>query len=195
MELGLASADRVLMVCTEKYVEKANSGSGGVGFEKMIVTADLLKTIDSNKIIPLVRQSGSRSVPMFLRSKLFLDFSRPDQFEFSFDELIRDLHNCPLFEKPAVANNTFVPTSETPPSRVGDGVLQVMKIVVKKFDSQSWDHVNYGDLLVNARMSRIMFDLYVEQAQSEGLVTQDRDKDIRLTSKGKHYAIQHKLIA
>lgn len=70
-----------------------------------------------------------------------------------------------------------------------------MKIVVKKFESQAWDHVNYAELLGDARMSRIMFDLYVAQAKSEGLLSQDSDKDVRLTAKGKHYAVQHKLIA
>lgn len=194
METGLASADRVLMVCTEKYIEKANSGAGGVGYEKMIVTADLLKTIDSNKVIPLIRQNGGHAVPMFLRSKLFLDFSRADQFEFSFDELIRTLHNAPLFEKPAVSNSPFVPTSETPPNRTGDGVLEVMRVVVKHFESHSVDFMTYGYLIRDAPMSRIMFDVYVEQAKSEGLVTQDMDKDLRLTEKGKHYAIQHRLI-
>ena len=160
----------------------------------MIVTADLLKTIDSNKVIPVIRQSGGHVVPTFLRSKLFLDFSRPDQFEFSFDELIRTLHNSPLFEKPEIANNPFTATSEISPNRAGDGVLEIMKLVVEQFENQTWDHVNYGELITQARMSRIMFDFYVEQAKSEGLLTQDRDKDLRLTVKGKHYAIQHKII-
>lgn len=195
MERGLASADRVLMVCTERYVEKANSGAGGVGYEKMIVTADLLKTIDSNKVIPLIRQSGGHAAPTFLRTKLFLNFSRPDDFEFSFDELVRALHNAPLFEKPPVANNPFTPTSETPPNRIGDGVLLVMSLVVNLFERQAQDYINYAELLAHAKMSRIMFDLYVEQAKSEKLITQDIDKDLRLTTKGKHYAIQHKLIA
>lgn len=194
MERGLLAADRVLMVCTDKYVEKANAGAGGVGYEKMIVTADLLKKIDSNKVIPLIRQSGSHNVPTFLRSKLFLDFSRPDEFEFSFDELIRTLHNAPLFEKPAIANNPFTAVSATPPNRVGDGVLEIMKAVVNMFEDQPWDHIVYRELLKQATMSRIMLDLYVEQAKSEGLLTQDSDKDIYLTAKGKYYAIQHKLI-
>lgn len=43
MDRGMNSADRVLMVCTDNYVGKANSGVGGVGYERMIVTADLLK--------------------------------------------------------------------------------------------------------------------------------------------------------
>ena len=194
MEQGLASADRVLMICTDKYVEKANSGAGGVGYEKMIITADLLKRIDSNKVIPLIRQSGSHNVPTFLQSKLFLDFSRPDQFEFSFDELIRTLHNAPLYEKPVIANNPFTPVSETPPNRVGDGVLEVMKLVVTIFESQSSDFIKYNEIIARARMSRIMFDLYVEEAKSAGFVVQEKTKSLRLTNKGKHYAIQHKLI-
>ena len=36
METNLIESDRVLMVCTEKYVQKANAGLGGVGYEKMI---------------------------------------------------------------------------------------------------------------------------------------------------------------
>ncbi|MBK1890776.1 toll/interleukin-1 receptor domain-containing protein [Undibacterium sp. 14-3-2] len=194
MELGLTTADRILMICTDKYVEKANLGAGGVGYEKMIITADLLKTIDSQKVIPLIRQNGSHDVPAFLRSKLFLDFSRPDQFEFSFDELIRTLHDAPLYEKPAIANNPFTPVSETPPNRTGDGVLIVMKLVVAQFESQAVDYINYSKLIARAPMSRIMFDLYVNDAKSEGLITQDNDKDLRLTNKGKHYAIQHKLL-
>jgi|ERR1043166_170844 hypothetical protein len=100
MERHLAAADRVLMVCTENYVKKANAGAGGVGYEKMIITADLLKSIDSNKVIPIIRQTGTHNVPVFLKSKLFLDFSRLDQFEFGFDELVRTLHDAPLFVKP-----------------------------------------------------------------------------------------------
>lgn len=161
----------------------------------MIVTSDLLKGIDSNKIIPIIRQSGTHNVPTFLRSKLFLDFSRPDQFEFSFDELIRTLHGAPLFEKPAVASNPFTPVSATPPNRVGDGVLTIMKYIVEKFEKQSSDFVNYGSLNAAIPMSRIMMDIYIEDAKSQALVTQDTDGDLRLTPKGKMYAIEHKLIA
>ncbi|MBN3174544.1 toll/interleukin-1 receptor domain-containing protein [Pectobacterium brasiliense] len=191
MEQGLISADRILMVCTDKYVEKANSGAGGVGYEKMIVTADLLKTIDSNKVIPLIRQSGHFNVPNFLRSKLFLDFSHPDQYEFSFDELIRALHNAPLYEKPPVANNPFVPISQTPPNRTGDGVLEV---IVEQFENQASERISYGRLIMQAPMSRIMLDLYIEEAKSLGLITQDIINDVILTTNGKNYAVNHKLV-
>lgn len=34
METQLEAADYVLMICTDKYVKKANAGEGGVGYEK-----------------------------------------------------------------------------------------------------------------------------------------------------------------
>jgi hypothetical protein len=40
MTNNLANADRVLMICTPNYVEKANEGKGGVGVERMILTAE-----------------------------------------------------------------------------------------------------------------------------------------------------------
>ena len=73
MEQGLIAADCVLMICTDKYVEKANAGAGGVGYEKMIVTADLLKTIDSNKVIPLIRQVGATTFrPSFVQNYFWI---------------------------------------------------------------------------------------------------------------------------
>ena len=79
METQLAASDYVLMICTNRYVEKANAGVGGVGYEKMIITSDLMKRIDSNKVIPLIRQQGSHDLPTFLKSKLFIEFSKPER--------------------------------------------------------------------------------------------------------------------
>jgi predicted transcriptional regulator len=193
MEQHLAGADRVLMVCTNRYVEKANTGSGGVGYEKMIITADLLKTIDSNRVIPIIRQSGTHTVPTFLKTKLFLDFSRDDQLEFSFDELARTLHNAPLFVKPPIGHNPFLSVAAAQPERTGDAILELMKVVVDAFNHQSQDYMNYGSLLDRIGTSRLMFDLIIQDAKAEGLITQDSDHDLRLTDKGKHYARHHKL--
>jgi hypothetical protein len=33
---GIQTADRVLLICTEQYVSKAEAGSGGVGYERLI---------------------------------------------------------------------------------------------------------------------------------------------------------------
>lgn len=194
MERNLADADRVLMICTEEYVRKANAGTGGVGYEKMIVTANLMKTIDSRKVIPLIRQAGTRLVPTFLGSKLFLDFSRDDSFEFSFDELIRDLHGKPLYTKPPIANDPFTPVSATPPEKTGDGVREVMSIVVSFFESSNSNLLQYAQIIKMAPMSRIMFDIYLSQAIDQKLIVRPVQGFVELTDLGKQYAIKHKLI-
>jgi len=194
MEKNLAAADRVLMICTNKYVAKANAGTGGVGYEKMIVTADLMKSVDSTKVIPVIRQNGTHSVPTFLSSKMYLDFSREEQFEFSYDELLRSLHGAPLFVKPPVASNPFTPVSATPPEKTGDGVRQVMELVVEAFEKSSSDMLQYSQILSKASMSRIMFDIFLQQAVSKGLVHQPISGFVTLTARGKEYAIEHKLV-
>jgi len=52
MEGGLSSADRVLMICTERYVEKAAGALGGVGYEKMIVTAEIIRDLERRNTSP-----------------------------------------------------------------------------------------------------------------------------------------------
>lgn len=48
----------MVLVCTDSYVNKAVAGSRGVGYERLIVTAELVQNIDTKKFIPLVRNNG-----------------------------------------------------------------------------------------------------------------------------------------
>jgi hypothetical protein len=194
MERNLAAADRVIMVCTEKYVQKANAGTGGVGYEKMIVTSDLMKSIDSNKVVPIVRQAGTHDVPTFLKSKLFVDFSRDADFEFSFDELVRALVGAPLFKKPPLGNNPFKPVSEAGVERTADALVDLMRILVSKFEGSPHPWVLYRDVRAQSRMSRVMLDLTIKQAVDLGVIKLDRSGDLYLTDAGKHFAVEHKLI-
>jgi len=193
METNLAASDYVLMICTDRYVEKANSGVGGVGYEKMIVTSDLIKNIDFNKVIPIIRQSGTRNVPTFLKTKLFIDFSRLDDFEFSYDELIRTLHNAPLYVKPKIGNSPFTPLDNIRPEKSGDALKQFMTIVVDDFEKGK-DFSEYKSILARAKISRIMLDTLILEAVEKKLINRDSYGDLYLTTKGKFYAIEHKIV-
>ena len=59
MEIGVRDSDRVLVICTDSYVGKANAGEGGVGYERMIVTAQLVQNLGTNKFNPY-NSSGIR---------------------------------------------------------------------------------------------------------------------------------------
>ena len=193
MEVHLADSDYIIMVCTDTYVDKANKGVGGVGYEKMIITADLLTNIDSNKIIPIIKQSGTHNVPTFLKTKLFIDFSRDSDYEYSFDELVRTFHDAPLFEKPEIGNNPFTPVEDMRPEKTGDALRELMAVVVSDFErGEDWS--NYREIIRKIAISRIMLDSLIEEAKQQGLVTQDPDKDLRITDRGKFYAVEHKLV-
>lgn len=193
METHLSDSDYVVMVCTDKYVEKANSGIGGVGYEKMIITADLLSSIDSNKVVPVIRQFGTYNVPTFLKTKLFVNFSKDDDYEFSYDELVRTFHGAPLFKKPDIGNNPFTPISDFPPEKTGDPIRELMAYVIRDFENGE-NYTVYKNMVRKVGMSRIMLDMLIEEAASQRLIRVDRDGDLYLESAGKKYAIQHKLV-
>jgi hypothetical protein len=194
MERNLSRVDRVIMVCTEKYVFKANSGTGGVGYEKMIVTSELMKSIDSNKVVPIVRQSGAFLMPTFLKTKLFIDFSAQADQEFAFDELVRTLVGAPLFKKPPLGNSPFKPASDTIVERTSDAVRELMQAVVSGYERTSADHVKYSVVFNMLHISRILLELVTKQAVAQGLITVDGDGDFWITEDGKSYAIKHKLV-
>lgn len=197
METHLAAADRVLMICTEKYVKKANAGEGGVGYEKMIVTADLMRNISSSKVIPLIRQVGGQAlVPTFLSTKLYLNFA-DENFEFSFDELVRSLHRAPLFVKPPIGEK---PNFDKPPiaEERQDPIRFGMQLFVDLMELHSnRRYVAYSELTELAQqrgMSRIYFDSVLSQLIGRHLVATTRIQDTYgLTTSGLSYALEHKL--
>lgn len=113
MANGIATADRVLLICSEKYVQKAEAGKGGVGYERLIVTGELVQTIDTKKFLPLVRENASRKTPNFLGPRLFVDFSSDTDYGPRLEELAREIHGIPAASKPPLGINPYagvVPT-------------------------------------------------------------------------------------
>lgn len=59
MENGLSYSKLLICICSEDYVIKSNSSTGGVGYEKNIIVQPLLKNSSINHIIPLIRNNNS----------------------------------------------------------------------------------------------------------------------------------------
>lgn len=194
METELESCDNVLMICTESYVTKANAGEGGVGYEKMIMTSTLLKTIDSNKVIPIIRQTGNSLRATFLKSKLYIDFSNDEGVEYSLDELLRTLLNSPLYEKPEIGKNPFVPMEHSKPDRTADGLKEVMSTFSSAFENNTSDYVTISKLLPHTKMHRLTFDRYISLAMKEGLIGEKLPQWYIVTEKGYDYLVAHSIV-
>ncbi len=194
METELARSDFAIMVCTERYVEKANAGKGGVGYEKMIMTSSLLQKINSNKVIPIVRQSSKSKLPTFLGSKIYIDFSSDEDVEYSLDELLRTLLGAPLFEKPAIGNNSFKPLNASKPDRASDGVKETMVAIAEAFNNSTDELIHLRDMLKYTDMHRLTFDKYLSIAINDKLMNKDSIDRYRVTNKGIEYLISHGII-
>ena len=106
IEHSIKHSDRVLVICTDRYVKKANDREGGVGYEVQIVTAQLVQDLGVDKFIPVIRQaSGEEKTPAFLGTRVYADFRSDGQFESEFDKLIHELHRMPI--KPPLGKNPF----------------------------------------------------------------------------------------
>ena len=108
MENGLSSSALVLCVCSENYVQKVDSGTGGSGYEGMIMTQGLLQNAKAEYVIPIVRNNPSgRKVPLAFSSKLYTDFSDDSNYVARYQELLERIYGEDTKKKPPLGKNPF----------------------------------------------------------------------------------------
>ena len=193
MEQNLVAADFAIMVCTKRYVAKANAGEGGVGYEKMIMTSSSLANISGNKVIPIVRENGNPPTPTFLTPKLYIDFSDDAEIEFALDELLRVLLNAPLYEKPEIGKDPFRPLPKARPDKTADGIREVMTTVAACFEGGKFDFLRYSQLVAKTKLHRLTLDKYFREAEAQGLLRKSRDQ-VWLTDDGLAYLTEHGIV-
>jgi len=103
MESGIRNSDKVVMICTPSYSQKANDRQGGVGVENTIITGEFYDKLKVNKFISIVRKYDNKivdSLPSYLKTKFSIDFSNDSEFRIKVEELERKILNIPRFKKP-----------------------------------------------------------------------------------------------
>lgn len=108
MEHGLSEAELVVCVCSQSYVEKADQGIRGTGYEMSIMTQDLLSDTNVEFIIPIIRNNQmERKTPIAFGSKLYIDFSDDSQYLANYDKLLQRIYNQDVAKRPALGENPF----------------------------------------------------------------------------------------
>lgn len=98
---------KVLVVCDSGYAKKADKRAGGVGTEAQIISPDVYNAVGQERFIPVVRERdehGKACLPVFMASRLYIDFTNEDEFEDKYDRLLRNIHNKPELKKPPLGN-------------------------------------------------------------------------------------------
>lgn len=117
------SVTQVLMFCDHRYAEKADKqkDTSGVGTESQIISSEIYSHVAQSKFIPIFCEftpDGDPYVPVFLKSRIGIDFSTFEKVNENWEKLIRLLYGKPLYIKPALGKtpsyitaNTSVPLS------------------------------------------------------------------------------------
>ena len=109
MESEIRDSDFVILVCTPLYAEKSNIPRGGVGYEKNIISAEMLQANDLRpKFIPILRKGTfDDALPTYLGSKYAIDFREAQNQSNALDELLRAIYKQPHPDKPPLGINPF----------------------------------------------------------------------------------------
>ena len=68
MERSVRESDFVILICTPTFAQKADGGTGGVGYEKRVVTGEIFQnTGNPSKFVPALRSgAGHQALPSTL---------------------------------------------------------------------------------------------------------------------------------
>jgi hypothetical protein len=87
---------------------KANEAKGGAGYEKQIMTSELVVDQNTNWVIPLiVNNSSTKKTPTFLGGRKYISFEDPKLYEAKYEELLRDILEEPVLPIPPIGQNPF----------------------------------------------------------------------------------------
>ncbi len=117
------SVTHVLIICDKKYSEKADARRAGVGTESQIISQEVYERVGQSKFIPIVcmfDENGNPFLPIYLKSRIYIDFSTPDAVSKNWEQLVRVIYGKPLHEKPKLGKPPLYITSDvaTPTSHL-----------------------------------------------------------------------------
>jgi hypothetical protein len=97
----IKQADRVLCICTDTYVSKAEAGKGGAGYEGGIITAELTKNLKTKVFVPVIRKAKAKKrTPSFLANRFYIDMSDDSKYDEELGKLVRSLLGLPPIARP-----------------------------------------------------------------------------------------------
>lgn len=104
-----------LVICDKKYAEKANLRAAGVGTESQIISQEIYEKVDQSKFIPIVCEfddEDNPQLPVFLKSRIWINFSSPEAENENWEQLIRLLYGKPQHIKPKLGKIPTYITSD-----------------------------------------------------------------------------------
>jgi hypothetical protein len=106
----------VLVICDKGYAEKADAKKAGVGTESQIISSEVYGKVDQSKFIPIACEFSNELepfLPVFLKSRIWVDFSSLEAVNQNWEKLVRLLYGKPAYQKPQIGKPPTYLTANT----------------------------------------------------------------------------------
>ena len=113
------SIAKVVVVCDKDYARKADARKSGVGIESTLISQEVYGKVDQRKFIPIVTQRSEDDaayLPVFFKSRIYIDFSDETKFEDNLVALGRALADKPENVPPPIGEMPAFLREENPPA-------------------------------------------------------------------------------
>lgn len=116
------SIRKVVVVCDRIYAAKADGREGGVGTETQIISQKVYNQVDptdqEQKFVAVITEKDERGeayVPIFLKSRIYIDMSEASVYDQGFEKLLRWIFDKPIHQKPTIGKPpAFLIAAEKP---------------------------------------------------------------------------------
>uniref|UniRef100_A0A7V3E7J0 SEFIR domain-containing protein n=1 Tax=Ignavibacterium album TaxID=591197 RepID=A0A7V3E7J0_9BACT len=97
--------NKVIIVSDRVYAQKADNRKGGVGTETQIISKEIYEKVEQNKFVVIItekNEKGEPYLPVYYKSRIYIDLSEPDNYSENFERLLRWIFDKPLYKKPEI---------------------------------------------------------------------------------------------
>lgn len=103
-------SQKVILIMSSGYKIKADTRSGGVGYEYQIMSSEIAAELATNqKFIPVLRDGDAKtSIPRLLQALLYLDMRDDNLFEQQYLELLHLVYDEPLIKRPILGKKPLL---------------------------------------------------------------------------------------
>ena len=111
METSINKCDFILVIVTEQYINKADTRSGGVGYETDMVAGDLLLQEKKGKVIPVWVKTDYNKVPEYLKGTMGISIKNLYSYDSEYEKLYRTITSQEL-KKPELGSIKIFDSTE-----------------------------------------------------------------------------------
>jgi hypothetical protein len=164
---------RVLIFCDKTYAQKANDRIGGAGDETVIISPEIYGNVKQEKFVPIILEkdeNGKPYLPIYLKSRIYIDLTGDVDYEKEYDKLLRNLFGKQEYIKPKLGN---------PPEWLNEENvnLSVIRSIIKQLKGYNGGNSSKADFL-----TRKAIDEFSQSLKSFGLPL-DKPIDVELLLK------------